>query len=97
LRWWDTVHQQWQDADLPGAHYHFSPARAAGSEKVLQATPPSSWNRVLLWLLTVLMVSVVLWLCRSALLRAVRYLIWRGRAIWHIVPLPSLAPDRRKP
>lgn len=96
LRWWDTVHQQWQQADLPGATYSFSPARNAGSEKVLQVTARTAWGTYLLSLAGLGLLCGALWLCRQWLWRSVRYVWRRLRYLCQVVPLPGLLPNNRQ-
>ncbi|MFT4270302.1 MAG: oxygen tolerance domain protein [Pantoea sp.] len=96
LRWWDTTHQQWQQAILPGAQYRFVPARDVGSEKILRAKIPFAWASDALWLLLALLFLILLWFCRQPLFRACRFLWQRIRFIYRVIPLPNLIPDRRK-
>lgn len=96
LRWWDTRHQQWQQANLPGAEYHFVAARDAGSEKSLRAKTPFVWGTYALWLLLAGLFIVLLWFCRHPLFLACRTLWQRMCFLCRVIPLPNLLPDRRK-
>lgn len=96
LRWWDTKQQQWQRAELPGARYSIDPARAAGSEKSLQAHKPVNWLRTLPFVALLMSVIVLSLIFRRSLATGMKRIAGRTRAFWHIVSLPDLTPDKRK-
>lgn len=96
LRWWDTKNQQWQLATLPAETYTVAPARAAGSESALRAKGPSSLWHIALFAVAVLVLAMIGWFMRHSLRLALRFVIHRWLQIWRIVPLPELAPLKRK-
>lgn len=96
LRWWDTHRQQWQLAELPGASYTITPARAAGSEKSLQAQKPVNWLRTLTALALLLVLIVISVILRRPIALGVKRFAHRTRAFWQCVSLPELTPDKRK-
>ncbi|CAM3741090.1 BatD family protein [Rahnella victoriana] len=92
LRWWDTGHQQWQLADLPGASFQVAAARGAGSEAALRGTTgEQKWRPYLLAGAAVILV-IFLWFSRRLIARSCRYLARRWHRFWHPVPLPDLSP-----
>ncbi|CAM3865952.1 BatD family protein [Rahnella bruchi] len=94
LRWWDTDHQQWQLAKLPGATFHIAAARGAGSESVLRgSTGEEKWHIILPAVAGVIL-AVILWFSRHPIARGARYLHRRWHRFWHPVPLSELTPGR---
>jgi hypothetical protein len=96
LRWWDTQHQQWQLATLPGATYTIAPIRKAGSESALRASAPGSLWYIALLVSGSVVLALLAWWLRHALWRALRLVTHRWLQVWRIVPLPELAPHKRK-
>jgi len=95
LRWWDTEHQQWHVAQLPGSTLQVAQARAAGSESVLRGTTGENRWQTALILAAIAIFAGVIWLTRRLLWRSVKYVhhIWRN--FWAPVHLPKLTPDKR--
>lgn len=96
LRWWDTRHQQWQLAELPGAHYTIAPARVAGNEKSLQARKPVDWLQTLAVLALLLVLIVIGVIFRRSIALGSKRFARRTRAFWQSVSLPELTPEKRK-
>ncbi|WP_343550346.1 oxygen tolerance domain protein [Pantoea sp.] len=96
LRWWDTRQQQWQLAELPGAHYAFAAARSAGSEQALKARPPFQWEAWLIWGAIFLLLLLLALLFRHPLGRALRRVVALTHDFWRVVALPDLTPTKRK-
>ena len=72
LRWWDTTHQQWQIAELPGSKYTVAASRTAGAESVLKGSRDTfTWSTVLL-LTGSLALLVLMFIFRRTLLRSAR-------------------------
>ncbi|MDI9221583.1 MULTISPECIES: oxygen tolerance domain protein [unclassified Pantoea] len=96
LRWWDTQHQQWQLATLPGKRYDILPARQAGSEKVLRAQSGlAGW----LWVMlagTGVVLLICIWFARHLLLRGICFAALAWRRLWTITSLPELYPQSRR-
>ncbi len=95
LRWWDTAHQQWQVAELPGSSLQVAEARAQGSESALRGTTDENHWRTALIVAAVVILAVVIVLTRRLLWRSLKYLHHRWRNFWVPVPLPKLTPEKR--
>lgn len=95
LRWWDTTHQQWQVAELPGSTLQVAQARAAGSESVLRGVSDENRWQTALIIALVVMVAVVIGLTRRLLWRSLTYFYHIWRRFWAPVPLPALTPGKR--
>ncbi|HCM1865980.1 TPA: BatD family protein [Salmonella enterica subsp. houtenae serovar 43:z4,z32:-] len=95
LRWWDTAHQQWQVAELPGSSLQVAEARAQGSESALRGTTDENHWRTALIVAAVVILAVVIVLTRRLLWRSLKYLHHRWRNFWAPVPLPKLTPEKR--
>lgn len=95
FRWWDTAHQQWQVAELPGSTLPVAAARAAGSESALRGSTPENRWRTGLTLAALVALVLVVWLARRVLWRSLKYLHRRWRHFWAPVHLPTLTPDKR--
>ncbi|MCU6668272.1 oxygen tolerance domain protein [Enterobacteriaceae bacterium H4N4] len=95
LRWWDTTHQQWQNATLPGSTLQVAAARAAGSESALRGTTRESPWRTALIIAASIALAVVVWLTRRLLGRSLTYLHHIWRRFWTPVHLPKMTPDKR--
>lgn len=96
LRWWDTRQQQWQIAELSGAHYSIAAARPAGSEQALKARAPTNWKPLLTGAAVVLLMLLLALFFRRSLLHSLQRLYQRTREYWRIVSLPDLTPTKRK-
>ncbi len=95
LRWWDTTHQQWQIAELPGSKYTVAASRTAGAESVLKGSRDTfTWSTVLL-LTGGLALLVLMFIFRRTLLRSTRYLSHRWCRFWQPISLPGQTPDNR--
>lgn len=95
LRWWDTAHQQWQIAELPGATLPVAQARAAGSESALRGTTDEDhWQNALI-VGAIVLLAGVLWFIRRLLWRSFQYLHHIWRHFWAPVRLPALTPEKR--
>lgn len=95
LRWWDTTHHQWQQADLPGASLGVAPARAAGREATLRGeTGADTWRIATLAGIAVLFLLLA-GLLRRQILRTFNFLHRKWHRFWHPVPLPDLIPTKR--
>lgn len=95
LRWWDTTHQQWQVAELPGSTLQVAAARAAGSESALRGTTTENHWRTALIIAAFVALASVVWLARRLLGRSLKYLHHIWRHFWAPVHLPKLTPDKR--
>lgn len=95
LRWWDTEHQAWQVAKLPGQTLKVASARAAGKESALRGRGVENrWPRVLL-VLSLLIVVIVGWFARHRLRQSARWASRRWQRFWRPLPLPDLAAINR--
>lgn len=95
LRWWDTAHQQWQVAELPGSTLQVAEPRAAGSESALRGTTDEThWGAVLTGMALILL-AIVIWFTRRLLRRSLIWLYHIWRRFWTPVPLPELTPEKR--
>lgn len=95
LRWWDTAHQQWQTAELPGSRYTVAASGTAGAESALRGS-----RNAFTWLSALLLASglgllVLMFIFRRTLLRSARYLSHRWRRFWQPISLPGQTPDNR--
>lgn len=95
LRWWDTAHQQWQVAELPGSTLQVAEARAQGSESALRGTTDVNHWRTALSIAAIVILAVVIVLTRRLLWRSLKYLHHRWRNFWAPVSLPKLTPEKR--
>ncbi|MCS4271535.1 MULTISPECIES: oxygen tolerance domain protein [Raoultella] len=95
LRWWDTAHQQWQVAELPGSTLPVAAARAAGSESVLRGTTDENRWQTALVIAGIVIIAVVIWFTRRMLWRSLHYFYHLWRHFWTPVPLPELTPGKR--
>ncbi|MEB6377856.1 oxygen tolerance domain protein [Leclercia adecarboxylata] len=95
LRWWDTDHQQWQTAELPGDRLQVARARAEGSESVLRGTTDEDRWRTGLMVAVAVLVAIVIGFMRRLLWRSVKYLYHSWRNFWAPVHLPGLTPEKR--
>lgn len=95
LRWWDTTHQQWQTAELPGSHYSVAAAKAAGGESVLTGRQAPATGRYILFIVLAVALGGGLFFLRHTLIRSGRYLVIRCRRFWRPVSLPSQTPENR--
>ncbi|MNZ23674.1 hypothetical protein D3C78_407930 [compost metagenome] len=95
LRWWDTEHQQWQIAELPGSTLQVAQARAAGSESALRGTTGENRGQIALIIAAIVIFAGAIWSTRRLLWRSVKYVhhIWRN--FWAPVHLPKLTPEKR--
>lgn len=96
LRWWDTRQQQWQVAELPGAHFTLAPAREAGNEKSLRAQKPVNWLNILSFMIVLLVLVVASLIYRRAIALGIRRFTRHIRTFLQCVSLPELTPDNRK-
>ena len=96
LRWWDTRQQQWQLAELPGAHYLIAAARPAGSEQALKARASTHWTSLLMGSTILLALLLLGFFFRHTLRKRLQSVVQRTREYWRIVPLPDLIPTKRK-
>lgn len=95
LRWWDTDHQQWQLAKLPGASFTLAAARGAGNEAVLRGTSGDEKWQIAMLIAAFVIFATLLWLCRRMIARGLRYGRHRWHGFWHPVPLSNLLPDEK--
>lgn len=97
LRWWDTEHQQWQVAELPGQTLSVGKPRVAGKESSLKGRSGEEKWQIALLLLTLIIGVAVVWFARRSLSHSLSWLMLRWRRFWAPVSLPPLAPlNRRK-
>lgn len=95
LRWWDTAHHQWQQAELPGTSFTVAAARAAGREATLRGEASTDpWRTVIFTGIAVILILMI-WLLRRLMLRTCKYLHRKWQRFWHPVPLPDLIPPKR--
>lgn len=95
LRWWDTTHQQWQVAELPGSTLQVAAARAAGSESALRGTTAENHWQTALIIAVIVLLAVVIVLTRRLLWRSLQYLHHRWHHFWAPVHLPRLTPEKK--
>ena len=95
LRWWDTTHQQWQTAELPGSKYKIAPAPNAGAEAALKGQAPTSWGLLSLWIAVLTATVALLFLFRRSLSQSARYVYHQWHRFWHPTSLPGLVPEKR--
>lgn len=95
LRWWDTAHQQWQLAELPGASMEVAQARAAGSESALRGTTGEGKWLTALSVAAIAILALLIWFSRRVLWRSYNYLRHVWRRFWDPVQLPELSPTKR--
>lgn len=96
LRWWDTEKQRWQLAELEGKTLKVAAARASGTEAVLRGSTGGKTGQIALLLATLVILGTVSWFFRRQLRRSILWLYHRWHRFWLPVPLPNLAPTRRK-
>ncbi|MBU9843517.1 BatD family protein, partial [Rahnella ecdela] len=92
LRWWDTDHQQWQLAELPGGAFHIAAARGAGSEAVLRDTTGGEKWHIALLAATAMILAIILWFSRRQFTRGAFYIHHLWHRFWDLVTLPDLLP-----
>ena len=95
LRWWDTTHQQWQTAELPGSQYHLAASGTAGAESALKGDAGTSRGVIPIGIVGVAILSALLFIFRRALLRGVRYVFRQWHRFWHPISLPGQIPENR--
>ena len=95
LRWWDTAHQQWQIAELPGSSLQVAAARAAGSEAALRGTTDGGTWRIALIIGVIAIIAALIFFIRRQLWRSLKYLHHVWRRFWNPVALPELSPTKR--
>ncbi|BDO13427.1 hypothetical protein KAM644c_24930 [Klebsiella quasipneumoniae subsp. quasipneumoniae] len=95
LRWWDTTHQQWQTAELPGSTYRIAASRSAGAESSLKGDRGTLTRQNALMLAGGLALLMLMFIFRRTLLRSARYLSHRWRRFWQPLSLPGQTPDNR--
>ncbi|HID8544193.1 TPA: oxygen tolerance domain protein [Escherichia coli] len=92
LRWWDTAHQQWRTAELPGSTYQVAASKAAGAEAALRGkTASSAWLNALL-IAAALATAGLLFFFRHALQRSGQFLSRQWRRFWLPHALPGQTP-----
>ncbi|MGU3413311.1 oxygen tolerance domain protein [Enterobacteriaceae bacterium C34A] len=96
LRWWDTQHQQWQLAELPGQTLKVESARASGKESVLKGSTGDAKWQMLLAGLVLLALAAIGWFARRPLRQSAVWLSHRWQRFWRPVLLPTLAPVNRR-
>lgn len=95
LRWWDTTHQQWQVAELPGSTYPVAAPKAAGAEAALRGEIHTPVWLTALQAAAVISAAWLLFFFRRALLRSGRFLFRRWHRFWHPLSLPGQIPENR--
>lgn len=96
LRWWDSDHQRWQLATLPGQILNVSAARAAGEEATLSGhAEADNWPWILA-LLTFGGIAFITWVTRRSLRNRALWVTHRWQHFWRPVSLAELAPPHRK-
>lgn len=95
LRWWDTTHQQWQLAELPGSRYTVGPALNAGAESVLKGKTDLPVSLIALFIALTITGCMALWFLRHALRRSGQFLTNQYRRFWKPTALPGLVPKNR--
>ncbi|WMY72934.1 oxygen tolerance domain protein [Buttiauxella selenatireducens] len=95
LRWWDTAHQQWQVAQLPGSTMQVLEARAAGGESALRGTTNEGIWRTILIFSSTASFFLAIWFTRRLLMRCVKYLRHIWQRFWNPIRLPELTPTKR--
>ena len=95
LRWWDTTHQQWKTAELPGSEYKIAPAPNAGAEAALKGQAPTSWGLLSLWVAVLAATVALLFMFRRTLSQSARYVYHQWHRFWHPTSLPDLVPEKR--
>ncbi|MBN4832679.1 BatD family protein [Enterobacter hormaechei] len=95
LRWWDTTHQQWQLAELPGSRYTVGPALNAGAESVLKGKTDLPVSLIALFIALTIAGCMALWFLRHALRRSGQFLTNQYRRFWKPTALPGLVPKNR--
>ncbi|MGU3521834.1 oxygen tolerance domain protein [Enterobacteriaceae bacterium C23F] len=96
LRWWDTQHQQWQLAELPGQTLKVESARASGKESVLKGSTGDAKWQMLLAGLVLLALAAIVWFARRPLRQSAVWVSHRWQRFWGPVSLPTLAPVNRR-
>jgi hypothetical protein len=95
LRWWDTTHQQWQIAELPGSTYTVAASRTAGAESALKGVSDDLTWRNALMLAGGLGLLVLMFIFRRTLQRSAYHLSHRWHRFWQPLSLPGQTPDNR--
>ncbi|MGR7122140.1 BatD family protein [Klebsiella aerogenes] len=96
LRWWDTDHQQWQLATLPGQTLKVDSARAAGKESVLEGRHDGEKWQIALIVLTLILLTAAGWFARRQVRQTLVWLLRRWLRFWSPVSLPELASTNRR-
>ncbi|MRS15500.1 oxygen tolerance domain protein [Enterobacteriaceae bacterium RIT691] len=96
LRWWDTEHQQWQRAEVPGQTLKVAASRAAGKESALRGRTGDEKWQIFILLLTLISIIAVSWFARRTLRQGIIWLAHRWQRFWQPVLLPDLAPINRR-
>lgn len=95
LRWWDTEHQIWQVAALPGRNVNLAAPLNPGTESVLRGSNDTSlWIKTLLFV-AILLTGTALWFTRKSLHRAITGLRRRWQRFWNPIHLPCLGTTKR--
>lgn len=95
LRWWDTTHQQWQTAELPGSQYKIAPAPNAGAEAALKGKTPTSFGLLSLLATAIAAMAALLFFFRRSLTQSARSIYHQWHRFWHPTSLPGLVPEKR--
>lgn len=96
LRWWDTEHQQWQLAEVPGQTLHVAASRAAGKESALRGRTGEEKWQIFSILLTLIVITAAGWFARRSLRQGFFWLAHRWQRFWRPVVLPELSTVNRR-
>lgn len=96
LRWWDTAHQQWQLAEVPGQTLKVASPRTAGKESTLRGRTGEAKWLIFSMLLTLIVISAAGWFVRRSLRQGLLWISHRWQRFWRPVLLPELAPVNKR-